>query len=65
MRRFFLLVLVAIALSLPPASAQTPGKIYRIGILTHGFVPDPADPPYRRVVERARASPRHSGRTQP
>ena len=38
------------------------GENLRIGILTHGVVPDPADPPYRRAVEGARLIGMEEGR---
>jgi putative ABC transport system substrate-binding protein len=53
MRRLLLVLLITV-LTLGPASAQAPGKVYRVGILTHGFVPDPNDGPYLRAVESAR-----------
>jgi putative ABC transport system substrate-binding protein len=48
------LVLLVVLLFTAPAAAQAQGKIYRLGILTHGFAPDPNDPPYKRAVEGAR-----------
>ena len=52
--RWLFLLLLAISFPLDPAAAQTPTKIYRLGILTHGSVVDPADSTYRRAVEGAR-----------
>ncbi len=52
--RWLFLLLLAISLPLDPAAAQAPGKIYRIGILTHGSVVDPADSTYQRAVENGR-----------
>jgi putative ABC transport system substrate-binding protein len=49
-----LLLLLAISAPINPATAQSPTKIYRVGILTHGSVVDPADSNYRRAVEGAR-----------
>jgi putative ABC transport system substrate-binding protein len=61
MRRL-LVAMLGIALSILPGTAQIPGKVYHIGILTHGAVPDPTDPPYRRAVEGARLLGMDEGR---
>jgi putative ABC transport system substrate-binding protein len=52
--RCAVVLILAFGLWLVPAAAQSPEKVYHLGILTHGFVPDANDSPYKRAVEGAR-----------
>lgn len=52
--RWLLFLALLIPITVQPASSQPAGKIYRIGILTAGFVPDRAVGLHRKIVDFGR-----------